>query len=43
VFEGERFDTGTPLGLLAATLHLALRRPDLEPGLRRILAELPPA
>ncbi|MBN1335218.1 MAG: UTP--glucose-1-phosphate uridylyltransferase [Deltaproteobacteria bacterium] len=42
LFEGERFDTGTPLGLLEATLHLALRRPDLAPGLRRILAELPP-
>ncbi len=42
VFEGERFDTGTPLGLLHATLHLALRRPDLAPGLRRILAGLPP-
>ena len=28
-FEGERFDAGTPLGLIETAVELALRRPDL--------------
>lgn len=39
-YEGERFDVGRPLGLLKASLSLALRRPDLGPELRRYLEEL---
>ena len=30
-FEGRRYDTGTPLGLLKASVDLALRSPDLGP------------
>ena len=41
VTEGVRHDTGNPLGLIRATLHFALQRPDLAPGLRQIIAELP--
>ena len=33
-FTGERFDTGTPLGLLTTSISFALKRPDLVPGLR---------
>jgi UTP--glucose-1-phosphate uridylyltransferase len=33
-FTGERFDTGTPLGLLTTSIAFALKRPDLAPGLR---------
>ncbi len=33
-YEGERFDTGTPLGLLTTSISFALKRPDLAPGLR---------
>lgn len=32
-FTGERFDTGTPLGLLTTSISFALKRPDLAPGL----------
>ena len=32
-FEGERFDTGTPLGWLKATVALALKHPDIGPEL----------
>jgi len=39
-YEGERFDVGRPLGLLKASLSMALRRPDLGPELRRYLREL---
>ena len=28
-FEGERFDAGTPLGLIETAVELALRRPDM--------------
>ncbi len=41
VFEGRRFDTGNVLGFLEATLHYTAKRPDLAPGLARILAGLP--
>jgi len=39
-YEGERFDVGRPLGLLKASVSMALRRPDLGPELRRYLREL---
>jgi len=39
-YEGERFDVGRPLGLLKASLSMALARPDLGPELRRYLGEL---
>ncbi len=39
-FQGERYDTGRPLGLLKASVELALRRPDLGPELRRYLRGL---
>lgn len=37
VFEGQRFDTGNPLGLLDATLHFALKRPEYREGARELL------
>lgn len=37
-FAGERFDCGTPLGLLEASVAVALARPDLADGARAILA-----
>jgi len=39
-FQGERYDTGRPLGLLQASLEIALRRPDTGPPLRRYLRSL---
>ena len=39
-FEGVRYDTGTPLGLLKASVGLALRSPDFGPPLREFLASL---
>lgn len=39
-YEGERFDVGRPLGLLKASLSMALGRPDLGPELRRYLRDL---
>jgi UTP--glucose-1-phosphate uridylyltransferase len=39
-FTGERFDTGTPLGLLTTSLSFALKRPDLDPGLRAYVREV---
>ena len=39
VFEGERFDTGNPLGLLRASLHFMAKRPELADGVARIIAE----
>jgi UTP--glucose-1-phosphate uridylyltransferase len=33
-FTGIRYDTGTPLGLLTASIAYALKRPDIAPGLR---------
>jgi len=39
-YEGERFDTGRPIGLLKASLSLALRREDIAPELRAYLSSL---
>jgi UTP--glucose-1-phosphate uridylyltransferase len=39
-FEGERFDTGRPLGLLEASVTLALRREDSGPALKQYLRSL---
>jgi len=39
-FEGVRYDAGTPLGWLEATVTLALKRPDIEPELREYLRQL---
>ena len=38
-FTGDHFDVGTPLGLLKASVHAALRRPDMAADLRAWLAE----
>jgi UTP--glucose-1-phosphate uridylyltransferase len=39
-FEGERFDAGTPLGLLQTSVELALRRPDYADAVRAWLRDL---
>lgn len=39
-FEGERFDAGTPLGLLQTSVELALRRPDYVDAMRAWLRGL---
>ncbi len=39
-YEGERFDTGRPIGLLKASIALALRREDLGPELKTYLKSL---
>jgi UTP--glucose-1-phosphate uridylyltransferase len=39
-FAGVRYDTGTPLGWLQANIALALKRPDLAPGLKEYLKKL---
>jgi len=39
-YEGERFDVGRPLGLLKASLSMALARPDLGPELRAYMRDL---
>jgi UTP--glucose-1-phosphate uridylyltransferase len=39
-FEGVRYDTGTPLGWLEATIALALKRPDIGQKLRKYLRQL---
>jgi UTP--glucose-1-phosphate uridylyltransferase len=39
-FQGTRFDTGRPLSFLQASIELALRRPDVAPGLRAYLRGL---
>ncbi len=39
-FEGVRYDTGTPLGWLKATLSFALRHPDIGQELREYLHQL---
>jgi len=39
-FQGRRYDTGRPLGLLTASIELALQRPDIGPELRRYLRAL---
>ncbi len=40
-FEGRRYDTGRPLGLLTASIEIGLRRADIGPGLREFLRTLP--
>jgi UTP--glucose-1-phosphate uridylyltransferase len=40
LFEGCRYDTGRPLGLLQASVEMALRRPDIGPDFRRYLRSL---
>jgi len=40
VFDGQRFDTGNVVGLLRASLHFALKRPDLENGIRELIKEM---
>lgn len=39
-FEGTRYDTGDPVGLLTTSLAFALQRPDLAPGVRAYLRTL---
>ena len=39
-FLGDRYDTGRPLSFLIASIELALRRPDIAPGLRDYLRGL---
>ncbi len=39
-YEGERFDTGRPIGLLKASIYTALRRPDIAPELAEYLRAL---
>ncbi len=39
-FQGQRYDTGRPLGLIKASIELALQRPDTGPDLRRYLRSL---
>jgi UTP--glucose-1-phosphate uridylyltransferase len=39
-FEGQRFDTGRPVGLLIASITMGLMRPDVAPELRRFLRSL---
>ena len=39
-FEGVRYDAGTPMGWLQASVELALERPDIGPAFRRYLAGL---
>ncbi len=40
VFDWGRYDAGNKLDYLRANIELALERPDLAPGLRRIIADL---
>jgi UTP--glucose-1-phosphate uridylyltransferase len=39
-FQGNRYDTGQTLGLLKASVELALRRPDIGPPFRQYLRDL---
>lgn len=39
-FSGRRYDAGSKLGFLKATVQFALKRPDLAPGLREYLRTL---
>jgi len=39
-FQGQRYDTGDPVGLLTTSLAFALRRPDLAPGIKAYLRTL---
>ncbi len=38
-FTGVRYDTGTPLGLLTASIAYGLKRPDIAPELREFMRE----
>jgi UTP--glucose-1-phosphate uridylyltransferase len=40
IFTGERYDTGTPLGLLTTSIAFALKRPDIAPGLREYMRQV---
>jgi len=40
-FDGRRYDTGRPLGLMTAAIEIGLRRADIGPGLRAFLRTLP--
>jgi UTP--glucose-1-phosphate uridylyltransferase len=40
IFSGERYDTGTPLGLLTTSIAFALKRPDIAPGLREYMRQV---
>ena len=40
--EGTRYDGGTPLGILQASLEMALRRDELHQGALEILRQLNP-
>jgi UTP--glucose-1-phosphate uridylyltransferase len=39
IFTGERYDAGTPLGLLTTSIAYALKRPDIAPGLREYMQQ----
>lgn len=39
-FTGERYDTGSPLGLLTTSIAYALKRPDIAPELRKYMQEV---
>lgn len=39
-FDGVRYDTGTPLGLITTTIAYALKRPDLAPSLREYMRQV---
>ncbi|MGA7298210.1 MAG: UTP--glucose-1-phosphate uridylyltransferase GalU [Rhodanobacteraceae bacterium] len=39
-FEGQRFDCGNKLGMVEATVHLALRDPELAPAVRSLLERM---
>jgi UTP--glucose-1-phosphate uridylyltransferase len=38
-YDGARYDTGTPLGLLTTSISFALKRPDLADDLRKFMRE----
>ncbi|GCE48327.1 UTP--glucose-1-phosphate uridylyltransferase [Thermosporothrix hazakensis] len=38
-FQGIRYDTGTPLGLLTTSIAYALKRPDIAPALREYMRQ----
>ncbi len=38
-FSGQRYDTGTPLGLLTTSIAYGLKRPDIAPGLREFMRQ----
>jgi UTP--glucose-1-phosphate uridylyltransferase len=39
-FDGIRYDTGTPLGLVTTTIAYALKRPDIAPALREYMRQV---